>query len=345
MDFKDVDENQFISGEYLSKEYILSLVSEEDIFKFVFGFEPIAFEYITSPFRPDKTPGAYFNYSPDGKLQFIDFGDPLRTHYDCFNAIEDKFGIDGFQNVLRFIKDHIVDDKKIITTPNKINPSRIKKNTGTNLDIRTRDFTINDKNYWLSYGIYRQHLIEDQVFATSSVNITKNGGIRRIKFYELAYSFCSFRHNRKKIYCPHNRNGRYRFITNCKSNDIGELNKLVPFGRQLIISKSYKDCRVLRNQGLNSVWFQNEGCVPSINTLTSLTQRFKKVIVFYDNDRAGVEASRKISSIINKYTNNSSPLYIPNIGQNITDPSDLFKEKGRLELRKFLYQSKLIYES
>ena len=46
------------------------------------------------------------------------------------------------------------------------------------------------------------------------------------------------------------------------------------------ITKSYKDCRVLRNLGLNSIWLQNEVAIPSRNIFEDLCKRFKRCDYF-----------------------------------------------------------------
>ena len=56
-----------------------------------------------------------------------------------------------------------------------------------------------------------------------------------------------------------------------------------------MITKSYKDYRVLRNLGVNVTWFQNEGAFP--DNLDDIINDYKDVIVFFDNDFTGLAAS------------------------------------------------------
>src|SRR4029077_4179226 len=83
-------------------------------------------------------------------------------------------------------------------------------------------------------------------------------------------------------------------------NDVGNYNNLPPEGELLIITKSYKDHRVLRNVGYNNViWFQNEGCIPDRWILNNLVRRFKRIIVLFDSDYSGTMAAIKLCNILN----------------------------------------------
>ena len=52
--------DEFVTKGFLSKEDILSYATESQIFYMVFGFFPKEYQYTVSPFRDDKTPGAFF---------------------------------------------------------------------------------------------------------------------------------------------------------------------------------------------------------------------------------------------------------------------------------------------
>ena len=107
----------------------------------------------------------------------------------------------------------------------------------------------------------------------------------------------------------------------------------------LIITKSYKDYRVLKNQGLNVCWFQNEGQVPNRLILEELIKHKSKILVWFDNDTTGIGASNLVKDIINYIKPNlaCSVVLDPkllNVG--IKDPSDLLKKKGKKELEIFI---------
>lgn len=338
----NVDERGFIS-----KEDILKYVTEEDIFELVFGFKPVEHEYVTSPFRIDKTAGCWFETDMiNGKLRFRDFAYGTKP-LDCFDAVQDYYKLPNFYKTLEFIKAKLIDGKDIKHTIKHIKPTErvavVKKEV--KIFISTRDFNKRDKRYWEKYEITRQNLIDDKVFPVQKYKLldTKRGNfISRV--YDICYAYTDFNLGKKKLYRPFQK-GKAKFLTNCKANDIGGINSLIPYGRQLIISKSYKDFRVLKNQGLNVLWFQNEGMFPSKDILLNLVERFYNVIVFFDNDEPGIIAANKLTKLINSsFPRKAKSLCLPVklLQENIKDPADLIAKKGRNVLQQFLKDKKLI---
>ena len=134
------------------------------------------------------------------------------------------------------------------------------------------------------------------------------------------------------------REGRKRFLTNCTKNDVGGINSLVSYGKELIIAKSYKDYRVLKNNGKNVVWFQNEGMIPSDSILTLLVRHFASVIVWFDNDQPGIIASEKVKNHINTLVPcKAKNLWLPerSLEVGIKDPSDCIA-KDKVLFNQFL---------
>ena len=334
---------------FIDKNEILKYVSEKNIFKLVFGFIPVEYEKVVSPFRKDNNPGCWFytDFSTN-RLKFVDFGNTdiingiKMNNIDCFSAVQIYYNLDNFYETLKFIREVLIDNKnlKIRTIPT-IKPV-VKKDV--KIYINKRNFNLKDKHFWSKYGISIQSLINDKVFPVKKFKLlnTRFGDITKT-VYDQCYSFNNFDNNRKKLYRPFQKKNK-KFITNCKSDDIGEINSLIEYGEQLIISKSYKDCRVLRNENLNSIWFQNEGMFPSNKKLISLCKRFTKIIIFFDNDEAGIKASERLKSIINNFfPGKADNLYLSEnlLKENISDPSDLFLKKGKIYLTKFITKNKL----
>lgn len=342
---------------YINKDYILDNVSQEDIFSLIFGFEPVEYEFVISPFRVDMSPGCYFEYYND-TLRFKDFADP-RTYgriklknMDCFDAIQVYFKLPNFYEALNFVQSKLIDQseyKKKEPRQKKTYSRKIGKvrESPVQIYVSTRDWEIRDKGFWEKYGISKLNLKEDKVFPIKRLKLknTRKGDFN-FSIVDKAYVYTNFASGRKKVYRPQEKNKKHKFITNCTNNDIGEINKLVTFGRQLIVSKSYKDCRVLRNLGLNSVWFQNEGQTPDDETLLKLMQRFDRVLVFYDNDETGIRASKEVSDKINSlFTQTKSTfLHLPEdlARYKVSDPSDLIYRRGMKHLTSFLNEKNIL---
>ena len=303
----------------------------------MFNFIPQEFDYVVSPLRHDRTPGCWFTYHINGVLYFIDFGH-TRTHSDCFNIVQDFFKFPNFYLTLEYIH------KTLIQGKTGLEPITQKKDTTkivkekVKLLIEARQFNPADVKFWSQYGIRKKHLVEDRVFAVQKLfALNTKSGSHIIDCKDITYSYNDFSEARKKVYFPM-REGRKRFLTNCTKNDVGGINSLVSYGKELIIAKSYKDYRVLKNNGKNVVWFQNEGMIPSDSILTLLVRHFASVIVWFDNDQPGIIASEKVKNHINTLVPcKAKNLWLPerSLEVGIKDPSDCIA-KDKVLFNQFL---------
>lgn len=329
---------------FIDKDDILKYVSEEDIFELVFGFKPKEFDYVTSPFRKDNSAGCWFQYYPSGKLKFTDFGSQIyirgvkMINIDCFDAVQFYFKLGGLYKTLQFIKKHLIDGKDLPKMEYILNEKKIEKRK-VKILFDIRDFDIRDEMFWKKYGISKQNLIDDKVFPIKRFKVvnSKKGDFSS-RIYDICYAYTDFEDGRKKLYRPYQK-GKGKFLSTCNQNDIGGFNHLPKFGNKLIITKSYKDYRVLKNQELNVVWFQNEGMIPTNDYLLPLCKRFDNIVIFFDNDNTGKEAGEKISNLINShFPGKSKFIHLPDelLESKIKDPSDLIHKKGLQVLIEFL---------
>ena len=348
--------DEIVESGFISKDKILKYVSQEDIFELVFGYKPIEFEYVTSPFREDTNPGCWFEIDLNtNKLRFTDFADTRvingvkMSNIDCFDSVMIYFGLPNFYKTLEFIKAKLIDGKdvkhdivhhKVIKNPKKREKKKVR------ILMNTRDFYLTDRNFWeLRYGITKQNLIDDKVFPIRKFKLfnTKSGD-HMFRTNDIAYGYTEFKSGNKKIYRPKQK-GAKRFITNCDADDVGGMNTNIKSGRLLIITKSYKDYRVLRNLGLNVRWLQNEGMFPKSTEFWNLISNFDQVVVFFDNDSAGIKAAEDLVNLINfTEINKASSVHLPVelLAKAITDPSDLVHKRNQSELINFLKIKKIL---
>lgn len=331
---------------FIDKNQILEYVSEKQIFGLVFKQEPVIYQYITSPFRKDSNPGCWFEYSPRGALRFVDFANNKiingikMNNIDCFDAVQIYYKLGNFYKTLEFIKEKLIDEKDVKPKARIIKPTTKRE---IEIYIEARDFDSRDRRFWSRYGISRQNLVNDNVFAVKRFKMlnTRGGDILK-RVYDPCYAYTKFKDNRKKLYRPFKK-GKGKFLTNCSANDIGGIDSVDKGARQLLISKSYKDWRVLKNTGLNCVWFQNEGMIPSDEILVSLCKNYDDIVVFFDNDEAGITASMKVANSINRFFPfRARPLYLPehlNLERKISDPSDMYYRMGIKNLEQFLKEN------
>jgi hypothetical protein len=344
----------------LYPEEILKRVTEEDIFSLIIK-EPIIKDkgaYYKAPYRIDSNPDCYFE-TYNGTLTFVDFADTQKVK-NCFGFLQRTLNL-TFLEVLHYINSHFslglgdsVDNvKKIIVENDYVEEEKlIKSFKERTITFLPREFNYKDKEFWLKYGITKQNLIEDKVIPIKIYRSSSRKGVYfSVLCSSIAYAYTDFTDlqgktlkGKVKIYRPYE-DKLGKWFTNCNQNDLGSLNHLPKKGDLLIITKAYKDCRVLRNQNLNSCWTQAEGMLPNVEILTNLCKRFKYILVWFDNDNAGITNSRILVELLNSIIPNKakSIMLPPNLLlEHIKDPSDLYEKKGKENLINFLKIKKII---
>ncbi len=331
---------RFVSG-YINKNEILDKITQEEIFEYALGFYPEPHEYICSPLREDNSPGCWFEYSSNGSLKFVDYASEIFTngvqmvYIDCFSFIQNYYNLSNFFQSLQFIKTYIIDKSK----PRKEIRPYISKKKPVEIFLKTREFQDKDKEYWSNYNIKEKHLIEDKVLPVDQFLLknTRKGDLS-FSTKDICYAYTNFSGNKKKLYRP-KQIGKYRFITNCSPNDIGAVNKLRYNTDTLVITKSYKDRRVIQNLGYETIWFHNEGAIPKLDILKPILSRYNNVMLFFDNDRQGLSSLKKVGNQLDKVSNNSiKRVHLPEqlYKEGIKDPADMVKNKGMNCLNQFL---------
>lgn len=349
--FDDTDSCLRVANMY-DYEKIVFLYTEEAIFFHTIGYVPQEGQFTTNPFREDKNPGAFWSKHPrTGFLTLSDLGTkevkfnvPL-FKFDCIGAVMLKNEISNLPEAVKWVVDNVpLPEGKTLTVKDLVKrPLAPIDYTPPLIEYRPRDFELRDKRFWFDrYGISRSDLLEDNVVPIFSYAIKT---YRRDKPVIIRSSTPMYAINlpsgNVKIYNPMSEDKKKRFITNANENDIGGY-LATPHTGDLVITKSYKDYRVLRNAGVNNVlWFQNEGCVPQ--SLNETVQGYQRVVFLYDNDRQGMYSSYMLVDKLKGYRL-AEALWIP-IDENkpsIKDSSDLVYMKGPKALTKFLKENALI---
>lgn len=319
----------------LTRDNILSLLSEEEILERYLGIPVIYGKGYRNPLRVDKNPDCYFIQG----TQRIFFQDYAQPYYggDCFRICALKNGLripEDFFEVLRIINRDfrlgLNDGHLIDYEPSKIiRPSieRVTKPLRQKASIKARvtNFTEADLAYWGQYYIEESQLKKFKVLRAEKVWIEDK------LFYTYTPEQCFiylFPDNSMEVYRPFQNFLKWR--TN--SNYTQGYNLLPESGETLIISKSMKDIMILDTLGYLAISPPAEG--HPVKEIEELKQRFKNIYVFYDNDVPGVKSSIKLTS-----TYGLDYINIPKEFKE-KDPSDFAKKYGLAELNH-LIQSKL----
>ncbi len=333
---------------YLSPSDILQKVTQEQIFEFALE-EPIHMgDRYKSPCRTDKKAGCRFEVRPDGEILFVDFGEKYltgRTHRSCFGLVMDKYKITMSSCITLLCQRFGLScNPSDYNSPIPVKDMRVAPKENRIRSVITyvkRPIEKRDKVFLSESLIKPEHILEDNVHPISSFTLTNEKGRRTINLFKIAFAIDFI--DQCKIYQPYS-DPEYRFISSCDENKIGNIDNLPATGDELIIKKSYRDHRLLRNLdiGLNVIWFQNEGCVPSMEILTNLVQRFKQITIFFDNDFPGVIAAMKIVNILNSIRIDCARMVHLPIFRNKSmlwkDPTEFYIHEGRKELLEVLKQ-------
>lgn len=269
----------------ITLDWILSKVTEYDIYAKYIGQFKVGMIY-NSPFRKDKNPSFGIYYSKRTKqLLFKDHGTG-----ECGNVI--KFvslftGKTEYNDILSDIVDklNITNNTKLVSSKQYIPP------TETVIGVVRQEFTDVDINYWKQFNI--------------SINTLKKFNVNSIKYYlcngivkgtykreNPMYAYKVY--NNFKIYRP--LADKYtKWRNNLTDYDIQGYEQLPQKGDILFITKSMKDVMCLHEMGYLAVSPSSESTFLPKDVLEQLKMRFKRIIILFDRDVAGVKRSRKLS--------------------------------------------------
>lgn len=269
----------------ITLDWILSKVTEYDIYAKYIGQFKVGMIY-NSPFRKDKNPSFGIYYSRRTKqLLFKDHGTG-----ECGNVI--KFvslftGKTEYNDILSDIVDklNITNNTKLVSSKQYIPP------TETVIGVVRQEFTDVDINYWKQFNI--------------SINTLKKFNVNSIKYYlcngivkgtykreNPMYAYKVY--NNFKIYRP--LADKYtKWRNNLTGYDIQGYEQLPQKGDILFITKSMKDVMCLHEMGYPAVSPSSESTFLPKDVLEQLKTRFKRIIILFDRDTAGVKRSRKLS--------------------------------------------------
>lgn len=319
-----------------SAHELLAYYRQEEIFSIVFGFFPVVGQYYKSPFRKDRNAGCFFEWV-DGNLLFTDFADKVRVR-GCFKAVMDYYSLPSLVATTEYIVNYFEKNAPILKPTVQDFEHEEKEKERSRISFRAKQFADPDRLFWKQYEITKQQLITDNVFSVLyyKVDSAKKHTTSIIRPTDICYAINGFDNNRTKIYRPM-RKGKNKWATNCTQDDVGGLKQLPLTGDNLIITKSYKDNRVILNQDYNVIWFQNEGMFPNDLILYDLSTRFDNIHVVFDNDAAGIKATNDLIAKFKVFDKKISGFQSPY--KYLKDPAEIISVKGRDELRDFLWKN------
>ena len=301
---------------------------------------------ISSPFRVDNNPSFSIFMDDDNHIRFKDFGDSeckgslldlLCKHWSCsFNQVFDK--------ILAIMQkkegsDITIKSKQVRTLTRK------EVDELTQLQVAIRPWKDYDYKYWESYGIEKQWLKYAEIYPIShKIIIKKDKETGKNKKYifsadKYAYAFVERKDGKLslKIYQPYNTKG-FKWCSKFDSSVWSLWTKVPEKGDNLIIGSSTKDCLNISCQlHIPAICMQGEGYWPKPQIMKELKRRYKKVIVFFDNDFTSDKNPGRKDSIKLAKEFNLERVEIP-AEYKAKDPSDLYLKYGKEEYVNIMYK-------
>lgn len=269
----------------ITLDYILSRVTEYDIYARYIGQFKIGYIY-NSPFREDKNPSfGIFRSRKTGKLLFKDHGNGLCG--DVIRFVQEYTGITNYDKLLK----QIVKDLNIKNNTVLKSTKAYEKSEETVIGVVRQEFTNVDKAFWQQFGITLDTL---KKYNVSSIKYYLCDGIVKGIYKDESPMYAYKVYDKFKIYRPlADKYAKWR--NNLTEYDIQGLEQLSEKGELLIITKSLKDVMCLKEMGYNAISPSSESTFIPDNILDILKKRFKRILVCFDRDPAGVKNMRKIS--------------------------------------------------
>lgn len=307
---------------------ILSKTTEVDILAYYLGVTEIPC-IIHSPLRVDNN-ASFGLYSRDGhKIFYIDFATKERG--STFNILSQLWGYNYMETLAKIASDIPKFTTKISNIKqNASKASKVSRLNSTELQCKVRGWASYDIEYWKSYGITLEWLKYAEVYPISHKIIIKDDKKYVFVADKYAYAYVEHKDNKTfiKIYQPLNKKG-YKWTSNIDRSVWSLWTKIPREANNLIISSSMKDClNISCNLHIPAICLQGEGYIPKPHVMQDLKNRYKRIIVFYDNDYTNPNNPGRKDSIALASEYNLVRVEIP-AKYEAKDPSDLFKKYGK----------------
>lgn len=305
----------------ITLEWILSKVTEYDIYAKYIGQFKVGMIY-NSPFRKDKNPSFGIFYSKRTKqLLFKDHGTG-----ECGNVIKFVQLYTGKTNYNDILQDIV--SKLNITNDTVLDSSKqYIPSAETVIGVVRQKMTETDINYWSQFNISTKTL---KKYNVDSIKYYLCNGIVKGIYKPENPMFAYKVYNNFKIYRP--LGDKYtKWRNNLTEYDVQGYEQLPKKGDICIITKSLKDVMCLYEMGIPAISPSSESTWIPQTVLDDILKRFKRVLICFDRDVAGIKNLRKIS-----LKTGLNGLIMPK-KYKAKDISDAIKQNGFETVKKYIY--------
>ena len=256
--------------------------------KFYTGNDVTSKKLVTSCLRNDNHVTVGFYKSKSNILYMHDFA--TNEHLDCWNLVMKLYNVDYYEALKIIAQDfNLIEssNKKNKVTPEYVEP--IKETETSRIQVQIKDFTDEELEWWSKFGITKKLLKKYKVFSIQYVFL--NGFLKFTSTPSnpiYGYYFGKDKNGieKWKIYFPMRK--EFRFLNNISKKILQGYHQLPKTGDLLVITKSMKDVIAMYSFGIAAVSPNSETLFIDDKKLEEFKQRFKYILVLYDNDRPGL---------------------------------------------------------
>lgn len=317
----------------ITKQFLLDKASQETYLEYYLGI-PVKKGSFKSPLRADNTPTCSFYRKTSGDIVFKDFSGAFCGNF--INVVMTKYGV-SYHKALKIIANDFgyVTYPKLQKNPKpvEISTSEFKESGKANIQVEIQQFTPEQLDWWLQYGITEKILKKFRVFSCKSVFLNGDyytGCTKSNPIY--GYYRGKNKDNTElwRIYFP--LRSTFRFLSNWSSILLQGSMQLPETGDVLVITKSMKDVMTLYSLGITAIAPNSENLFLTENQLKKIKKRFRRVILFYDNDLPGIRNMQKFRKEFG-----IECVWIPR-SYGAKDISDFHKKYGREKTLELIHE-------
>jgi hypothetical protein len=215
--------------------------------------------------------------------------------------------------------------RKEVSQPDQPQPDQPETpKKGKPYSIVQQSFSAKEMAFWQQYGIAPEILKIYKVFSLREFKSENNDG-NPFSFHstdaEPIFAYVGWRH--VKIYRPFS-DVRFLYGGNIGDNYCFGLEQLPSKGDTLFITGGEKDVLSLVSKGFHAICFNSETSNIPKSVIKKLSHRFKHIILLYDTDKTGLDASARHEKELRELGVKRLVLPLPGTKQE-KDISDYFK--------------------
>lgn len=278
----------------ITKEYIFSHgINQESIMGYYTGADINSRKLIVSPFRVDNHTTCSFYKSKSGILYLHDFA--TNEHINCFEAVMKLYNCNYYEALKIVAKDFGLIDNNISSKPIPKIVESIKENNSAKIQVQIKDYNEKELEWWNQFGISIKLLKKYHVYSLQHVFLNgelKFSSSEKCPIYGYYFGKDKNGDEKWKVYFPTRTEAR--FLNNTNKKLLQGYKQLPKTGDLLVITKSMKDVIAMYGFGIAACAPNSETLFISDKQLEEFKQRFKHILIMYDNDRPGKYNMAKI---------------------------------------------------